>query len=229
MKMHRSIYVSVFGSESFSRHGLQRLLAEYGFVTDSFFPERAKDRDVDPIGGPHIILADTSDQNPLDICRSIAPRMPNARIALLVKECSDEDMVELLASGVAGILHETCRCTSLVQYLRLIAFDQRVVASQFIEDMIKPKDPVDLPPLRERRLSEREQQVSSHIARGLPNKEIARLTGLAEQTVKVHLKAIMRKLRVANRTQLALRVNTPSRRQLPHQSDEMPVFNSMAA
>lgn len=53
-------------------------------------------------------------------------------------------------------------------------------------------------------LSDRELQILKDIARGHSNKMIARSYSLAESTVKVHMKSIMRKTRVANRTQAAI-------------------------
>jgi two-component system nitrate/nitrite response regulator NarL len=53
-------------------------------------------------------------------------------------------------------------------------------------------------------LSPRERQVAMCLARGNPNKVIARLCKLSEATVKVYVKAILRKARMQNRTQAAL-------------------------
>ena len=53
-------------------------------------------------------------------------------------------------------------------------------------------------------LSEREEQVLRDLVKGLPNKIIARKRDIAEATVKVHLKSILRKIRMANRTQAAI-------------------------
>ena len=53
-------------------------------------------------------------------------------------------------------------------------------------------------------LSEREEQVLRDLVKGLPNKIIARKRAMAEATVKVHLKSILRKIRMANRTQAAI-------------------------
>jgi two-component system nitrate/nitrite response regulator NarL len=53
-------------------------------------------------------------------------------------------------------------------------------------------------------LSEREEQILRALVRGYSNKMIARMHSLAEATVKVHMKAILRKIRVANRTQAAI-------------------------
>jgi two-component system nitrate/nitrite response regulator NarL len=53
-------------------------------------------------------------------------------------------------------------------------------------------------------LSEREEQVLRDLVKGLPNKMIARKRDMAEATVKVHLKSILRKIRMTNRTQAAI-------------------------
>jgi two-component system, NarL family, nitrate/nitrite response regulator NarL len=53
-------------------------------------------------------------------------------------------------------------------------------------------------------LSDREKQILRCLVRGQSNKVIARELGIAETTVKVHIKSVLRKLRAANRTQAAI-------------------------
>jgi DNA-binding NarL/FixJ family response regulator len=53
-------------------------------------------------------------------------------------------------------------------------------------------------------LTERQKSVLEHLGRGDSNKAIARLLGIREGTVKVHVRQIMRKLGVVNRTQVAI-------------------------
>ena len=53
-------------------------------------------------------------------------------------------------------------------------------------------------------LSERERQIIDGLIKGQSNKIIARAFGIAEATVKVHMKAILRKLPCSNRTQVAI-------------------------
>jgi two-component system nitrate/nitrite response regulator NarL len=54
------------------------------------------------------------------------------------------------------------------------------------------------------RLSGRESQILHFLTKGASNKLIARDLGVAEATIKVHVKAILRKVRAANRTQAAM-------------------------
>jgi len=53
-------------------------------------------------------------------------------------------------------------------------------------------------------LTSRERQIVAAVARGLSNRDIARETGIAQQTVKNHLSAIFQKLRLRSRVQLAV-------------------------
>lgn len=57
---------------------------------------------------------------------------------------------------------------------------------------------------RDPQLSQRERQILIRLAEGDSNKQIARLCNITESTVKVHLKAILRKITVHNRTQAAI-------------------------
>ena len=53
-------------------------------------------------------------------------------------------------------------------------------------------------------LSQRENEILHHLKNGSPNKAIARQLDLAEATVKVHVKSLLRKIEVGNRTQAAV-------------------------
>ncbi len=53
-------------------------------------------------------------------------------------------------------------------------------------------------------LTQRQAEVLALLVQGKPNKIISRELGLAQGTVKIHVTAILRKLKVSNRTQAAL-------------------------
>jgi two-component system nitrate/nitrite response regulator NarL len=54
------------------------------------------------------------------------------------------------------------------------------------------------------KLTPAQQNVVRHLARGLSNKDIAAALGIGEETVKVHMKSICRRLKKANRVQVVL-------------------------
>jgi DNA-binding NarL/FixJ family response regulator len=59
-------------------------------------------------------------------------------------------------------------------------------------------------------LTDRQREVLSLLRLGLSNKEIARDLGLSPNTVKIHVKAVLRALNVTNRTQAATAAATPT-------------------
>ena len=69
--------------------------------------------------------------------------------------------------------------------------------------------PIDLPEVEtwSKNLTGREKEVAVTLARGSSNKEIARILGITERTVKAHVGAILEKLGVRDRLQLSLIVN----------------------
>jgi DNA-binding NarL/FixJ family response regulator len=60
------------------------------------------------------------------------------------------------------------------------------------------------------RFTEREAAVLERLRQGQPNKIIAHALGVSESTVKVHLRSIMSKLKVSNRTQIVCTLAKPS-------------------
>jgi two-component system, NarL family, nitrate/nitrite response regulator NarL len=60
------------------------------------------------------------------------------------------------------------------------------------------------PPRNLPKLSDRESRILDGLVKGQANKVIARTCAITEATVKVHMKSILRKIRVANRTQAAI-------------------------
>lgn len=81
--------------------------------------------------------------------------------------------------------------------------DRIRVTSQVISTPIQ--SPNQLPVTGDLRvkLSTREKEIILYVMQGSPNKVIARALGIAEATVKIHMKGIFRKIGVANRTQAA--------------------------
>jgi two-component system, NarL family, nitrate/nitrite response regulator NarL len=75
----------------------------------------------------------------------------------------------------------------------------------FVSTGAQPQRPMNVPPPRNHPgMSEREAQMLNGLVKGHPNKVIARTCDITEATVKVHMKSILRKIRVDNRTQAAI-------------------------
>lgn len=126
------------------------------------------------------------------------------------------------SGGLDGISHEdiafasgilTCDITSeaMMQALRLIQSGERVVLRNLLNSL-SSRNPGDQPPASPGRKSARsdpgpsprETEILKYLLNGCSNKMIARGLGITEATVKVHLKALLRKICATNRTQAAI-------------------------
>ena len=82
--------------------------------------------------------------------------------------------------------------------------EQGHIIAQFVPQPVWQTIPTEAPAVAEEHLTGRERSVLQRLAQGESNKVIAKALGVTEGTVKVHLKGILRKLKLANRTQAAL-------------------------
>lgn len=117
-------------------------------------------------------------------------------LGILVKSAPLELARRLLASGADAVLPDTVRGPALAAALSLLASGQRFV-------VLTPADE-PAPISGASHLSERELQVLQGICDGMQNKEIAHVFHVQEVTVKMHVRAIIRKLGARNRTQAAM-------------------------
>jgi len=158
---------------------------------------------------------------------------PETKIILLFEHASSADFHKLLASEVDGCIPLSASPDALVGALRqIVAADLRILVLKTARcsptpptadwqnqdagsdrgaNNLAPSDAVangaadDAIPLRiPHGLSEREEQILRGLVKGQSNKLIARTCACTEATIKVHMKSILRKIRVANRTQAAI-------------------------
>jgi two-component system nitrate/nitrite response regulator NarL len=135
--------------------------------------------------------------------------LPMARIVFVVPKFDIEAMSACFAAGACGYLLETISRDALRESLNLVTAGEKVFPSElaslfpmFTSKFENPAPGNLAPP--ESDLSRRELEILRCLADGQSNKVIARNLSIAEATVKVHIKRILRKARVINRTQAAL-------------------------
>jgi two-component system, NarL family, nitrate/nitrite response regulator NarL len=173
-----------------------------------------------------VILGAQSADNALSEAVSARKLWPECKIILLYEYLSPTDFQKLLMSEINGCVPLFASPDTLVSTLDMIVTrDVRVmvVGDILVIQPAPPEDklqshgaehedvsvsigalrqpPMNVPPLH---LSEREAQILDGLVKGHPNKVIARTCDIAEATVKVHMKSILRKIRVDNRTQAAI-------------------------
>ena len=124
---------------------------------------------------------------------SIFATHPEARLLALTTYDGDADINRALDSGACGYLFKDMLGRELVQAIRVAATGRQVIPPAVESRLAEFTPRVDL--------TEREVEVLHFAAKGLRNKEIAHVIGRTEGTVKVHLKHLMAKLGVEDRTE----------------------------
>lgn len=209
--MAQDIQVSLLGRNEIVREGLRRILAGENFSVvasvESF--EQLSSARVDGAGGAHIIIVDNGpDGFGLKICRSIESHFPDSRLVLLADDFDYDSVAEAFRGGVDGYIVKEISCEPLISSLHLVAMGEKVMPSQLAGTFSAEGSGYRQRNWRESvsdvNLSEREIEILRCLILGYANKVISRRLSISEATVKVHVKAILRKLRVSNRTQAAI-------------------------
>src|SRR5215469_15666296 len=106
-----------------------------------------------------------------------------------------------LQAGASGFLYKDVDPDALVRAIRSVHDGHTVLAPQ-AAGLVATRPGADVRGMGA--LTSRELQVLALLADGRSNREIARMLGVAEKTVKTHVSAVLAKLGVADRTQAAL-------------------------
>ena len=145
---------------------------------------------------------------------------PKGRIAIVADRYRPEDLVAAFRAGANGCFVDVMTCDAFLRSLELVMMGETVLPPAFVSYVFGPEGRQlrdDSPSEDEKQtilvtemddpapqLSPRERLILCCLIEGASNKSIARKMDIAEATVKVHVKAILRKIRVHNRTQAAI-------------------------
>jgi two-component system, NarL family, nitrate/nitrite response regulator NarL len=142
---------------------------------------------------------------------------PSARVVLLTDHIELAAMVPALQAGLDGLCSTAMDREPLIKALELVMLGETFISAAAGIALLQqgqarpqahtggsstPASANDFPSVS--RLSGREAQILHFLTKGASNKLIARDIGVAEATIKVHIKAILRKVKAANRTQAAM-------------------------
>lgn len=210
--MDGKIEVSLFGRNEIAREGLRRILVSEDFtiVSSTVDSDSLKTHDEPSSKGqPHIIIVDDSPAGEaIDKCRQLGERYPHARLVLLADDYDFDEVALAFGSGIDGYIVKEISCEPLIESLKLIALGEKVLPSQLAHNLGGVHPRFDSIPQADDAsgacLSERETEILRCLTVGMANKVMSRLLNISEATVKVHVKAILRKLRLSNRTQAAI-------------------------
>lgn len=156
---------------------------------------------------PDIVLMDLQlpVMSGLEAIRAIRQSSPDARIIVLTMYHGDEDIHRALAAGASTYLLKDMLSEDLMRVIREVHAGQ----GKLLPDVQVRLDERAMRPS----LTPREVQVTELIGLGRRNKEIAAELHISEETVQVHVKSILTKLGVDDRTAA---VNVAVRRGIIH-------------
>ena len=139
----------------------------------------------------------------IEAARAIRAASPGSKVIVLTSYPDDATVLPALEAGAAGYLLKDVEPQELADGVRRVHRGESLlhpaVAPRVIREAVGPGTAS-----ASEALTPRELDVLRLLARGLPNKLIARELGIAERTVKTHVSSVLAKLGVTDRTQAAL-------------------------
>ena len=135
--------------------------------------------------------------------------LAGVKVLVLTTYDTDEHIVEALRAGASGFLVKDTRPAELLDAIRTVAAGDALLSpgptarliARFLRSPAVTPGPATGGP---ERLSARERQVLTLVARGLTNTETAEALGLSPLTAKTHVSRIMGKLGARDRAQLVI-------------------------
>ncbi len=160
---------------------------------------------------PDVVLMDLNMPrcSGLEAIQALQAEMPQVNILVLTVSEMEADLFASVKFGARGYLLKKAEPEELIQAIHLIAEGGAMVSSLMATKLLAEFQ--DLATGAEKKVAEqanadlspREGEVLQLVAQGATNKEIADSLFISENTVKTHLKSIMEKLHLANRSQAA--------------------------
>jgi DNA-binding NarL/FixJ family response regulator len=150
-------------------------------------------------GRPGVIILSAPSAGHAEV--ELLAQVLNGRPSILMSDADDpNDAVSALAKGLRGYIPATMSLGEAFEAMRLVAAGGTFIPASCLLAAIR-QGPVKQTPGAE--FSPRQAAVAAEICKGKPNKIIAYDLNMCESTVKVHVRNIMKRLKVRNRTQVA--------------------------
>jgi DNA-binding NarL/FixJ family response regulator len=137
-----------------------------------------------------------------------APRVPVVVFSMVENR---HEMLRTVEQGVAGFIPKTATGDEILKALEVVLSGELYLPRMLLKDSGQQSSesssfmPIDAAPRQAiANLTPRQRQVLSYLAQGMTNTKIATELGLSENTVRIHISAILRTLDLDNRTQAAL-------------------------
>jgi two-component system nitrate/nitrite response regulator NarL len=203
------LHVFLIDPNQLFREGLKRLLSESNCVVVG---EARSLREVTMslIADQRIDLVATDFADDSAAARAtlaaIRARHPNAKIVALADGQSSASLARAVDWSLDAYLTRHMSAEALVRAFALVVAGQQIFPARLVTPLraAEPEATASNPVSAQYYLSPRELEILRCLIAGLSNKAIARRLVISEATVKAHLRTVLRKTRVSNRTQAAV-------------------------
>ena len=220
----------IVGQRALFREGVAALLRHTPYKVIASAEQSSELRNVRASGSRTLVILGVDDETEsasavsenIKILRSL---LPGGKIVVIAETRSSASFQQIITAAPDGFVSNLKSRDVLLKLLDVVLLDQQVIvlsrpaplAAAEEGDSGKCANPRNSIAVDDRQclsvrsvgakdpqLSQREREILLRLAEGESNKQIARLCNITESTVKVHLKAILRKITVHNRTQAAI-------------------------
>ena len=156
---------------------------------------------------PDMILLDLNmkDMNGVEVLKAIKDDGLDSRVIMLTVSDQAEDLIAALQAGADGYLLKDMEPEDLMQQLGEAARGKITISARLTQLLVASLREKSRPAgLAEAGLTEQENRILEHLVDGKSNKLIAKDMGIAEGTVKVHVKHLLKKLNLRSRVEAAV-------------------------
>ena len=142
----------------------------------------------------------------------ISSLVPKAKVLMLSIHDDDEKIISALRAGATGYILKDADQKDFIEIIRH-TYQGKALTSPYLAHLTLPRAPRASHIAEGERkeefaekysLTEQELRLLHLLAEGLSNEEMSRLVNISRETIKMHLKALFRKLQVKNRTEAAV-------------------------
>ncbi len=192
------------------RIGLQELLQRRGIDVIAAEGDCAEGIRLARDQRPDVVLLDMRmpQMSGLEVLQHLRKADLKMPIVMLTTSREEKDLIDSLQKGAQGYLLKDMEPNELIAALEDIVSGKTVVAQELTDVLAKvvqgeAAEASNVKTLFSA-LTPREREILCHLAEGQSNKVIARNLGISDGTVKLHVKAILRKLEVHSRVEAAV-------------------------
>ena len=156
---------------------------------------------------PELVLLDIHmpEMNGLEALKQIKSNLPETRVVMLTVAEDESYMAEAIKSGADGYLLKHLGGPEFIELLEGVKRGEAAITRKTAAFLMKQiAQPIGKPKGQNIPLSDREIEIIRLLAEGMSNKSISERLSLSQNTIKYHLKNILQKLNVQNRTEAVM-------------------------